>query len=146
MEFEKVRELAHRTLNAAIDEKGQQVIREYLDALQDGQGLAGAMICWVDLMLDHAADGQPVDVDVDGMIGYNYDTGEITPNLPAPVAWAGELIKARANKDDSAVTALFRQVADREDGYEQGQYLLAVLNVTAYTIRGTPRGYTLMGL
>lgn len=145
MSTDDIGPLAHEALNAAIDGKHAAQVTALLDQIQAAGGLGEAMVHWAFALLDHAGDGEPIQVD-EGMAGYNYDTGAETSNLPKHIAWSAKFIQSISRSDDDTTNALIAEVRRADDGWEKGDYVLAMLNITSHTIRGTPRGYALMDL
>lgn len=101
---------------------------------------------WCDTLAMHATDGNPISqagVEVQGM---QHETGALTGHeVPARVRWAQKVVKARAEMDEKAFTALVNELAGINDGNVRGSFVGAVLEVAALSIRTLPRGYARMG-
>lgn len=145
-EHSKPVRLAAAALHAGIDGKWAAASC-YIQRINDECGpdsLPYALMGWVDTALDHATDGHPV-TGVGQVRGMEYETGRITDSPPPRVQWAQRVMKARADLDEAAFTALIDDLHQLSDGHEVGSYVGAVCEAAALTIRGLPRGYAVMG-
>lgn len=138
--------LAGAALTAGIDDKWDAANR-YVQRINDECGpdsLPYVLMGWVDTLADHATGGAPIGR-VGAVRGMEYETGRIQDEVPDRIEWARRVVKARAEMDEAAFIALVDELARIDDGMVRGQYVGAVLEVAALSIRSLPRGYAVMG-
>jgi hypothetical protein len=96
-----------------------------------------AMVTWADILLT-TDDGTPVldddDVSWMGTSGRMFEPGDI----PAPIRWAGEFIKARHDNDTDGTFRLLQEMTNAPEG--AGPYVSAVLSVVSTTIEAVADG------
>lgn len=136
---ERVIHLAGDALRSAIRED-HQAAAAAVQAISDeagGPGVELAVHAWADTLIaayrqaTGTADTAPVQP---GWI--NAGTGDIAADadgVPGEVRWAGRFIAARAAMDHPACYALLTALPD--DGAAIGAHVLALLNMTALTLR-----------
>jgi hypothetical protein len=145
-EHSKPVRLAAAALTAGIDNDWPKASR-YVQRINDECGpdsLPYALMGWCDTLAMHATDGQPIGR-VGAVKGMAYETGALTDDVPPRVQWAQKVVKARAEMDQAAFTALVNELAHISDGNVRGSYVGAVLETAALSIRSLPRGYARMG-
>lgn len=138
--------LAAAALTAGID-ANWETASHYVQRINDECGpdaLPYALMGWVDTLADHATDGAPI-AGVASVSAMNYDTGELDGDIPPEVRWGNAIVKARADMDEAAFTALIKELDQLADHETRGAYVGSVLQAAALTIRGLPRGYARMG-
>lgn len=111
-----------------------------------GEGLAVALRGWCDTYADHARDGAE-DIRPSQVNFIRTDTGQLdredSERVPDDVRWAGQLIAARAELNQERWSELLAALPD--DGAAIGRHVIRVLEMTAGTVNGLPRGFARMG-
>lgn len=140
----RVIQLAGAALRSAMRED-HQAARVAVQAISDetgGPGVELAIHAWADTLIRayRQATGTPDDAPVQpGWV--NAGTGDIAgdaDDVPAEVRWAGRFIAARAAMDHPACYALLTALPD--DRAAIGAHVVALLNITALTLRTLTRG------
>ena len=145
-EHSKPIRLAAQALRAGIDDNWPSASR-YVQRINDECGpdsLPYALMAWCDALADHATDGEPV-TDQVRVAPMAYETGQIGGDVPPRIRWGNAVVKARAEMDQAAFTALVNELNTIPDAAVRGSYVGAVLEAAALSIRAFPRGYTRMG-
>lgn len=133
----------HAALSEDWRRAGRYIERIYHECGADG--VTSALMAWCDWYHEHATAGRPGLPSPDPYF-VNVKTGERQlagdENVPPEVAWAGELIVARASMDQDR----FEQALDGcpEDPEQAGRYVFTVLQCVTATVNGLPRGYAKM--
>ncbi len=136
--------LAFAALRAAQANKWETAT-DYVKRISDecgGEGLSVALRAWIDTYVDHATDGDHSPRA--GRLAFvNTEDGKAETSdaerIPDRIRWAGQMIEARAAKDQAAWSNLV--AAMPADGLEIGRYISAVLEVCVQPIGGFPRGF-----
>lgn len=145
-EHSKPIRLAAAALTAGIDDKWDKATR-YVQRINDectADALPEVLMGWVDTLAMHATGGAPIR-SVGAVTAMAYETGELGGELPPRIRWAHAVVKARAEMDEAAFTALIHELNELDNGRERGAYVGAVLESAALSIRIMPRGYARMG-
>lgn len=126
--------LAAKALNAAVAEDWDHV-ESVVNLLHDEHGVEGlvlAMLGWCDVLISQTPQAQGGQVN---LAFIQQDTGHIgfADSVPAEVAWAGQVLAARAAKDKDMWDALMEVIP--EDGAKAGIYIGALLDVVALNLR-----------
>lgn len=145
-EHSKPVRLAAAALNAAVEDDWRRATDAVarLNRECPGPGLMVALVAWCDTFADHANGGMPEFSKV-RIKAWNVKDGSTDGELPDRTRWAIELIKARAEGDEKEFNAVVQRLNDITDGYERGNYVSALLESIALTIRSLPRGFARMG-
>jgi hypothetical protein len=140
--------LAHAALLAGVDGKWQRAtdLIKRINEECPGPGLGDALVAWCDAMQEHSTDGDMTFVKIQ-TAPMKVETGELEAHgeKAAYLAWCGRLITARAAGDRDAFVACMDELNAMPDGFERGQYVGALVESVALTIRTLPRGYARMG-
>lgn len=130
-----MRDLATQALQAAMREDWDAVRQSFADISADGRAATFALMAWCDWTLQAQAEMQGLEMPASGpMPGiarpgwFDPDTGRVTldaDEMPPVARWAGRLIAARASMDEVQFQVLVGTLPG--DGFERGQYALALL-------------------
>lgn len=147
-EDDHVLDLARQAVEAAMGEDWDAA-SSVTQAISDdagGHGTALALLAWCDWLIisQNRARGQADDgaAELARPVWMNPATGQIVKNaddVPPSVAWAGQLVAARAVKDMASFNALLSAMP--ADGKARGQYAGALLQACAIEMR-TAQGDT----
>ncbi|WP_036374370.1 hypothetical protein [Micromonospora sp. ATCC 39149] len=139
--------LAGAALTAAVENDWRRASDavERLNRECPGAGLMTALIAWCDTFAAHANGGAAPTFGKVRLKPWAVGTGSTEQEVPARTRWAIDLIQARAEGDEAAFNAVVQQLNDISDGYQRGNYVSALLESIALTIRSLPRGYARMG-
>lgn len=139
--IERARELVTLSLHAAVREDWGAA-RDAMQALSDETGSDGilfALMRLCDTIIGHQLRmrGLPPDAWDGGVkMGWlNTDDGTLghAGQVPDAVRWAGQLVGAKAAKDEAAFRALMAVMP--ADGNERGRYVAALLESCAITVK-----------
>lgn len=134
-----MRELATQALHAAMREDWDAVKQSFADISTDGKAVTFALMAWCDTTIKAGADlagrEMPDSGPAAGRVAETVrpawiiaETGRITldaDEMPPTARWAGRLVAARAAMDDVQFAVLVGTLPG--DGFERGQYALALL-------------------
>lgn len=104
------------------------------------EGLARAVLLWCDAYVEHALDGRRADGGIPTVLTFRTPNGrdlDVDETPPAAV-WAGRPLAARCARDVDTFTSLMTSVPDGMDG----QWVMALLDVVACSLRNLPRGFS----
>lgn len=145
----EVHRLAQRALYKAIDddmEAAWQLATEAFD-IDEGSGVVPSLLTWCDMYGVHATDGRRgLALTTNGMGHLNAATGEMMegddPNLPPEMGWAGRMVTARIEMNDTMIEQCLRELGEQDD---IGPYCGALLSAIGHTMRTLPKGWAWLG-
>lgn len=141
MNREEMYLIALKALTHEVVEKHDDAFNFVSQLADTDDGLALAMIVWIDAYIDHCLDGKLEYKCAPGASYLSTASGEITgaDAVPFPIRFAGELVVARAERSQELWEAAMNKLPNGPDPLT-GECVLAVLNVCANSIRRLPRG------
>lgn len=136
-----MRELAAKALHAAMAEDWDTVKRAFAELSTDGRAITFALMAWCDTALAAQAEirgmpqpgAEPMGEFV-RPVWIDPGNGKVISNadeIPAAHRWAGRVLAARAAMDEVQFRVLVGTMPG--DGFERGQYALALLMNAAKT-------------
>lgn len=121
------------------------------DDTEQYPSIANAMIYWVELLRDHMFGGlmRAGKVNVSGASMYRVTDGaefvlgsaQADMEVEPMFQWAGQVVRARLERDEAAFGRLWDEAPSEVGMF--GQYVVAVMDIVAQTIKAEKRGYAL---